>query len=60
MRCFSGFGVFGTPCTIQYRDTVTLIKRSMLGREGAPRNGLHVQFVPCPFEYSFSFNCMFR
>jgi hypothetical protein len=35
---------------VQY--TVTLIKRSMLGRGGAPCNGLYVQFVPCPFEYS--------
>ena len=53
MRCFSGFwGFLGHPV----QHTVTLIKRSMLGRGGAPCNGLYVQFVPrfvpCPFEYS--------
>ena len=53
---FQWFWVFlGHP--VQY--TVTLIKRSMLGRGGAPCNGLYVQFMPCPFEYS-TFNCMFR
>jgi hypothetical protein len=52
---FQWFWVFlGHP--VQY--TVTLIKRSMLGRGGAPCNGLYFQFVPCPFEYSTFYNCM--
>ena len=31
---------------------MTLINRSLLSRGGAPCNGLNVQFVPRPFEYS--------
>jgi hypothetical protein len=48
VRCFSGLFFLGHP--VQY--TETLIRMSMLGRGGAPCNGLYVQFVSCPFEYS--------
>ena len=41
----SGFGFFGTPCTV-YCD---FNEWSMLGRGGAPCNGLYVQSVPCPY-----------
>jgi hypothetical protein len=47
-------GFLGHP--VQY--SILWTKMSMLGRGGAPCNGLYVQFVPCPFEYSSLFVCL--